>query len=188
LLQQAGAVAAGLAHADDAAAAGAHAGVAHIGQGVEALLVGAGGDDLVVVVRAGVEVVIVVVEAGVLQGHGLVRRQHAQGGAGLQAQGLHAADHGGQLGQVAVLQVAPGGAHAEALRPVAGLARALAITLVGVHQLLGLHAGLEVGRLAAIAAVLGAAAGLDRQQLRQLHLGGVEPAAVHVRRPGRPAP
>jgi len=37
---------------------------------------------------------------------------------------------------------------------------------------------LQEGRLAAVAAVLGAAAGLDRQQLRQLQLGRVEPAPV----------
>ena len=54
-----------LAHADDAAAAGLHAGVAHVRQRVEAVLELAGVDDLAVELRRGVEVVVVVVQAGV---------------------------------------------------------------------------------------------------------------------------
>ena len=54
--------------------------------------------------------------------------------------------------------------------------------VLGLHQLLGLEAGLEAGRLRAVAAVLGAAAGLDRQKLRLLHLIRVEGAPVHRRR------
>ncbi len=60
---------------------------------------------------------IVVVEAGVFQGLRLIRRDHAQGGTGLQAHGFHSADHGRQSRHIAVLQVTPGGAHAEALCP-----------------------------------------------------------------------
>ena len=66
-LQQAGALLARLAHADDAAAAGLHAGVAHVRQRVQAILEFARVDDLAVELRRGVEVVVVVVQAGVLQ-------------------------------------------------------------------------------------------------------------------------
>ena len=62
-----GAVARGLAHADDAATADLEAGVAHRGQRVETILVGARGDDLAVELRRRVDVVVVVVEARVLQ-------------------------------------------------------------------------------------------------------------------------
>ena len=53
------------AHADDAAAAHIDAGVAHMRQRVEAVLEGARGDDLLVILRRGVDVVVVIVEAGV---------------------------------------------------------------------------------------------------------------------------
>ncbi len=56
-----------LAHADDAAAADIDAGVAHMGQRVEPVLIGAGGDDPLVIFRRGVEIVVVVVEAGLFQ-------------------------------------------------------------------------------------------------------------------------
>ena len=63
-----------LAHADDAAAADVDAGVAHMRQRVEAVLIGAGGDDLAVEFRRGVEVVVVIVEAGRLEPLRLVGR------------------------------------------------------------------------------------------------------------------
>jgi hypothetical protein len=56
-----------VAHADDAAAASLQAGIAHVLQRVQAVLVLARVDDRIVVVRRGVEVVVVVVQAGVLQ-------------------------------------------------------------------------------------------------------------------------
>ena len=55
-----------LAHADDAAAADVDAGVAHVVERIQAVLIGARGDDLPVELRRGVEVVVVVIEAGVL--------------------------------------------------------------------------------------------------------------------------
>ena len=88
-LQQAGALLARFAQADDAAAAGLHADVAHVRQRVEAVLELAGVDDLVVELRRGVEVVVVVVEAGGLQRLRLGARQHAERGAGFQPERLH---------------------------------------------------------------------------------------------------
>jgi hypothetical protein len=70
---QAGAVLRALAHADDAAAADMDAGVAHRAERVEAVLVGAGGDDLAIELRRGVEVVVVIVEAAEPSGAGLSR-------------------------------------------------------------------------------------------------------------------
>ena len=58
-----GAIARGFAHADDAAAADVQSRVAHRGQRVETILVGARGDDLAVELGRGVDVVVVVVEA-----------------------------------------------------------------------------------------------------------------------------
>ena len=83
---------------------------------------------------------------------------------------------------VAVLGLAPRRAHAEALRPVRlGLARG-GEHRVDVHQFLGLEPGLGVRRLRAIAAILRAAAGLDRQQGAQLHLARRVMRAMHLRR------
>jgi hypothetical protein len=53
--------------------------------------------------------------------------------------------------------------------------------LVRSHQLRGFETGFEVRRLAAIAAILGAAAGLHRKQLRELHFIGAEMYAMHLR-------
>jgi hypothetical protein len=50
------------------------------------------------------------------------------------------------------------------------------------HQLFGLHAGIVVGRLRAIGAVLRATAGLNRQQCRNLHFERIEMQAVDALR------
>ena len=84
----AGALRAALAHADDAAAADLDAGVAHVGQRVEAVLVGARADDAAVELGRAVQVVVVVVEPRFLQRLGLLGFEHAQRHAGLQAQRL----------------------------------------------------------------------------------------------------
>ena len=66
--------------------------------------------------------------------------------------------------QVVRLGAAPGGAHAEALRAAfLGLAGRGHHVRQG-HQLVGVQAGVVVRGLRAIGAILGAAAGLDRQQ------------------------
>src|SRR3546814_2586249 len=59
--------------------------------------------------------------------------------------------------------------HAEAFRSARpGFARGFDNRIDG-HQLFSLQPGLEALALAAIAAILGASAGLDRKQLRLLH-------------------
>ncbi len=101
-------------------------------QRVQAILVLAGVDDLAVELRRRIQVVVVVVQAGLLERGGLLAAEHAQGGAGFQAQALHRAHDLGDLHHVTVLGAAPRGAHAEA----AG-AGALGGLRAGHH---GLHA------------------------------------------------
>ena len=151
-------------------------------EGIEPVGVGARGDDLAVEFRRSVEIVVVVVEAGGFQPRRLIGTEHTQRGAGLQAQRLDAFDHGADGFEIALLRRTPRGAHAEA-RSAAGLGRTrLGKHRLDRHQLLGLDAGVVLRRLRTIGAVLRAAAGLDRQQCRDLHLGRVEMRAVRLRR------
>ena len=63
-----------LAHADDAAAADRDAGLAHVRERLEAIVVGARRDDLAVELGRGVEVVVVGGEAGLGEALGLLAR------------------------------------------------------------------------------------------------------------------
>ncbi len=179
LRDQPGAVHRRLAHADDAAGADLDAGGPHVGQGVQPVLVLAGADHVLVILGGGVQVVVVVVQAGLLEGACLVRFQHAQRGAGLQAQALHGRNQLGHLLDVAVLGRAPGRAHAKA--GGAGIPGGLGGggDLLHVHQLLRLHARVEGGRLGAVAAVFRAAAGLHGQQGGQLYFASGPMLTVH---------
>jgi hypothetical protein len=86
--------------------------------------------------------------------------------------------------EVAILGRAPGRAHAET-RGAGGLGGArLGQHGFRPHQLFGLHAGIVVGRLRAIGAVLRATAGLNRQQCRNLHFERIEMQAVDALRLG----
>ncbi len=180
LRQQTRTVAPGLAHADDAAAAHRHAGFAHGLQRVQALLVGAGGDDLAVELGRGVEVVVVVIEPGIGQALRLRGLQHTQSHAGFQPEGLDAFDHGGHGVEIAVFRLAPGRAHAKACRARLFGRAGVGQHEVKVHQLARLQPDIMMGRLRAVTAVFGAAAGLDRQQRRELNIGGVEVRAVDL--------
>ena len=105
--------------------------------------------------------------------------EHAQRGAGLQAQAFHGANEGTDFFDVTVLGGAPGGAHAKA--GGAGVFGGLrsAHHFVHFHQLFGLHAGVELGSLRAVATIFGAAAGFDRQQRGQLDIARGPVLAVH---------
>ncbi len=121
---------------------------------------------------------VVVVEAGMLELADVVVGQHAERHARLHAHRLDAFDHGDQHVHVARLWRAPRRAHAIASRALLlGLAR-LRQHLLDLHELAGLEARGVVGRLAAVSAVLGAAACLDRQQAAHLHGVGIEIAPV----------
>ena len=171
-----------LAHADDAATADVDAGVAHVTERVEAVLIGARGDDRAVVFRRGIEVVVVVIEAGRLETPRLVLREHAERGAGLEPNRLDAFNHLADVVEIAILGLAPRRPHAEAAR-----ARTLGRLRLGddgidAHQFLRLDAGVVVHALRTIGAVFRAAAGLDRDQRRHLHLGGIEVQAMNLLR------
>ena len=113
LLQQCRAVLVGFAHADDAATADIDIFGAHIFQRIEPILVGAGGDDLLVVLGRGIEIMIVIIEPGSFQLARLLAGQHAQRDAGFHAQVLDQADHFDDPVEVLVGRIAPGRAHAE---------------------------------------------------------------------------
>ncbi|MDF9863611.1 hypothetical protein M2437_002593 [Methylorubrum pseudosasae] len=115
----------------------------------------------------------------------LALRQHAERHAGFHAQPAHAAHHLQHRIEIRpILGLAPRRAHAEAVRPVGLGGGGLLQHRVDRHQPLAGEVGaLVVGRLRAIGAILGAAAGLDRQQGRPLDVGGVVMRPVHDARP-----
>nr|GEU28319.1 conserved hypothetical protein [Tanacetum cinerariifolium] len=179
---QARALQARFAHAHDAAAAHLEARFAHVAERIEAVLVFAGGDHVVVKLGRRVQVMVVVIEAGVLQALRLFFFQHAQRGAGFQAQRLHFADHLLDLVHVAVLRAAPGGAHAEAGGAVVlGLLRRCQHG-VDVEDFFRFDAGVVARGLRAVAAVFLAAARLDRQQRGQFDVAVREVEAVGLLR------
>ncbi|CAI8711243.1 hypothetical protein EMIT0P12_110089 [Pseudomonas sp. IT-P12] len=177
--QQVGAVVEGLAHAEDTAGTDLHPRIPHIGQSLQALAVGAGGDDAAVELRRGIKVVVVVVEAGLGQRLGLLLIEAAEGHAGFQAQGLHPFDHFQHVGHVFGRRVFPGGAHAEPGRTDGLGAGGLFEDLLHFHQLFFFQAGVVVTGLRTVFAVFRAGAGLDREQRGHLHTVGVEVRAVH---------
>ncbi len=162
---QADAILARLAHADDAATANRDAGIAHVLQRVEPVLINAGRDDAAVVLGRGIEVVIVIVEAGVFQPFGLLGLEHAERHAGLHPECAHALDHLTNAIKIAILWRAPSRAHAKASR--AGGLRGAGFGQHGLdaHQLGGFDAGVIARALRTIGAVFGTTAGLYREQL-----------------------
>ena len=177
--QQAGAIVQRLAHAEDTAGADLHPRLAHVAQRLQTLTVGAGGDDIAVVLRRGVEVVVVVIQPRCGQRLGLLLIELAEGHAGFQAHGLDPFDHLQHVGHVLGRRVLPGGAHAETCRADGlGFGRSLQ-HLLHLHQLLFIEAGVVVPGLRAVLAVFRAGAGLDREQRGNLHAVSIEVLTVH---------
>ena len=102
-------------------------------------------------------------------------RQHAERGAGLEPQRLDALDHGADLhrGRGPWASARPRPCRSGWRRPSCA-ARASASTASSAISFSASHAGVVARALRAIGAVLRAAAGLDRQQRRNLHLGRIE--------------
>ncbi len=125
---------------------------------------------------------VVVVEAGGLETPRLALREHAERGAGLEPDRFDARDHLAHLVEVAVLRLAPGRPHAEAARARVFRRPRLGDDGVEAHQLFRLDRRLVVGALGAVGAVFRAAAGLDRDEGRNLHLGGIEMQAMNALR------
>ena len=160
-MDEADAILARFAHADDPAAAHVDPRIAHILERVEPVLVLAAGDDPLVIFRPGVDIVVIVVEARFLEHLRLFWREHAERHAGFEthiAHTLHDLDDGGH---VTVLGIAPGRTHAEALAArILRLRRRLQHG-AHVHQLGRLDPAIGLHRLRAIAAILGTPSGLD---------------------------
>ena len=169
LRDQACAFAARFPHPDDTAAAHGNAGRADTRERIEAILIDARRHDLAVELGRGVEIVIVVIEAGVLQRLRLAGFQHAERAAGLEAFGLDRTDQIGHVCDLAILRSSPRSAHAKsrcAGRP--GSARRLGNFRDSLQRFVR-NTGVVARGLRTIGAVFGTAAGLDRQQRRQLH-------------------
>ncbi len=114
---------------------------------------------------------------------GLSLRQHAERDARLHAELPHALHHHEHAVEIfAVLDLAPGGAHAESRG--AGILGELRLGqhVVDVEQLFPLQPGLlrVMRRLRAIGTVLGAGARLDREQARQLNRAVLVMAAMDL--------
>ena len=177
-VQEADAILARLAHAHDAAATHIDARIADIFQRHQPVVEGPGGDDLLIMFGRGVDIVVVIIEAGVGQHVRLAFAQHPQRHAGFHAHLAHALHHLDDGGHVPILGIAPGRAHAKARAArILRLRRRLHHRL-HAHQLFGLEAAFGMSGLVAIAAILRAAAGLDRQQSGQLHLIAREVGAM----------
>ncbi len=171
-----------LAHPDDPAAANRDPGRADALERVETILVVARRDHLAIELGRRVEIVVVVVEAGGLERLGLTVAQHAERAAGLEAQRLHFPDHREHRLEIAVLRPAPRSTHAEARRALRLRgARGRDDGIETEQRLLG-DAGVVALRLRAVAAILGAAAGLDRDERRELHRIGAMVRAVRLLR------
>ncbi len=173
------AVGGGFAHADDAAAADGDAGVADVLEGVEAVLVSAGGDDGAVEFGGGVEVVVVGVAAGGFEACGLGVGEHAEGAADFEAEVVDGGDEiEDGIEVLAVFHFAPGSAHAEAGGAFGlGFAGFLEDVVFGEDGVF-FDAGVVVGGLWAVGAIFGAAAGFDGEECGALDFVGVEVGAV----------
>ena len=154
---------------------------AHELAGVEPLLPGVGGDDRREERPGRLEVVVVAVDAALGQARGLLVGQDAgadgdvEAGAGRGRAGPARAAAASCARRV---RARPARCRTRTRRARAGLAGRRQ-HLVGVEERRGLHLGVELGRLAAEVAVLGAAAGLGRQDALDLDLG-TAPRQAHL--------
>ena len=168
-LQHRSAIPERFAHADDASTAQRHTGTTHPLKRFKPLLIGAGGDDPVVMLRAGVEVVVVSRQPRFSQAFSLVVGEHPSGHAGFQAQLPHAADHlQHRLKRRPLADLPPGPTHAETIGSSIG-SSPCAIEH-GFHFQVRLAGDITavMHRLRAVSAVLLTATGLHAQQRGQL--------------------
>ena len=154
-------------------------GFAHFAEGIQAVILRARGYDFAVELGCRIEVVVVVVEPRVLQLLGLAFFQHAERRAGFHAEPAHRLDHLNHAIKIALLGTAPRGAHAKARcafffrGPCRGDYR-----VERKHRLV-VYTGVIPRGLRAVTAIFRTAAGLDRQQRRQLDRVRVEIFAMH---------
>ncbi len=141
-------------------------------------------DDLAVEIGRRVEVVVVVVEAGVAQLLRLAVLQHAERGAGLEcrAPSPRAPSRARGRGRAASGRATRRPCRSASRRRPSRRARRRRRSSSASTRLVA-DAGVVARRLRAVAAVLGAAAGLDGDQRRQLH--GVRPRGARDGPPAR---
>ena len=187
-----------LAHAEDAAATHFHAGLPDILQRVETIGKIARRGHLRVIARRRIDIVVVVIEPRRAEAVRLIAVQHSQRHAGLEPERFHRANHFDDGIHVSRLRIAPCRAHAVARCAAVSRFPCFGDDLFDVHQLRGGKPRRMMRGLAAIAAIFRAAAGLDIEQLAELHAVGIEMPAVNglrleqeiverqpVERPGR---
>ena len=150
------------------------------GQGVEAVLIGAGGNDLRVKLARGIEVVVIEIEPRSGELLRLRGAEHAEGRAGLKSERAHGLDHVNNEREVLILGRAVRGSHAKARGPGVAGARGRRAHGGHVHERLALDAGVVADTLRAVGAVLRTGAGLDRQERAHLHGVRLVVAAVHL--------
>ena len=138
--------------------------------GVDAVGVRVGRDDVVVVGLGGVDVVVVGVDARRAQPLGLAVLEQAEARAHLDVGvlGLQRPDHAGDPLDVAVGRAAPAGHHADPGRAAREPGAGLLDRLVGLQPGVLEDVGLRAERLRAVVAVLGAQAGLEVDQVVDL--------------------
>ena len=168
LRDEPGALRSRLTHSHDASAADADACRANPIERIEAIVEAACRDHLAIELGRGIDVVVVVVEPCRLERLGLAVLEQAERAARLEPERLHLAHHREHRREVAILRPAPCGAHAEARRALGPRRASRCDDRVEIeHRLVG-DAGVIALRLRAIAAVLRAAACLDRDEAGEL--------------------
>ena len=126
-------------------------------------------DHVGVVLRRRVDVVVVVVEPGIGELLGLAFLQHAQRHATLKTKILHRFDHLDHAIEILVLRATPCGAHAETAGAFCLCSLGCIDHGIEFQQFFASLALVIACGLRTVAAVLGAAAGLYREQRRELH-------------------
>ena len=142
-LEHAEAVLGRLAETQNATRADRHPRILDMAEGVEAVLIGVGRDDIRVVLGRGVEVVIVGSDTGLFQLRSLDRAQFTEGCADLHAEFAHAGDDVEDLIETLrpLLHSFPRRAHAEAGRALFASEASPLEDLVFLHEPLCRDAG-----------------------------------------------
>ena len=172
-----------LAQTEDTTGANVDASIANVGERLQTLVIGPGGDNGGVEFTGGVEVVVVCGQTGILQFLGLVLVDHAESDTDLH---VHLADAGDHLLDVlqtglAAAHVSPGGTHAEP-----GAAVGFGIASLGEHVVDGAHlgslqSGVVLRGLGTVRAIFTTSSGLDVHESAHLNSRGIMEPAVDRR-------
>ena len=161
----------GFAEAEDAAATDRHAGVLHVADGFESVVVGVSGDDLGVELARGVDIVIVGGDSGFLEGFCFFGTELAESDADFHSEVGDVADDIEDLVEAlgAAADSAPGGSHAEAGGSIFSGGASAFHDVVAFHEAIGIDTGLIASGLRAVGAIFGAATGFDGEKGAELN-------------------